>query len=225
MPNPTMEVGYTSSAKGKRKNNGGKKPKSLARIPPLYRGVPNLYSTDRKQITFNITFPNIVSNNLTETAGNFVFQLNYVPNYANYTAIFDQYQITHVKVSFRSISKPETLINSSAGNTVIPRIAVALDFDNASTPTYAAIQSRFGHQVHPADRNFTISVAPCLQFAVYTGGINAYSPNYGFLDCANANVPHYGIRYSLQATPVGSSNSTFGYVTDAEMTVVFRNHQ
>lgn len=139
------------------------------------------------------------------------FQLGNVPANAEFTALYDQYQIKAVKI---------TLIPRISGNFVTDNTSTAqmgnvwsvLDYDDGNTPANLAVllqyqnlkRTRLG-QVH------TRYLKPAVTQEIYATGIaTAYSPKKNvWLDVANVNVEHYGMKLWLDAMPAGGVTVTY----------------
>lgn len=149
--------------------------------------------------------------------------LSLVPEQANYTKVFDQYRITHVKWTFTNVGS-----NSSVATTKTPFIYYAADFDDQNRPaTKGAILNMDnvkkdsltpGKMVH-------VNVKPRLAQALYNNGLTTgygLGPAAAWVDCASIQIPHYGMKYCID------NMLTDAYTIDLETTiwVEFRgNHE
>lgn len=138
------------------------------------------------------------------------FQLNQVPNYAEF-AMFDQYRISRVAVSFI----PDVTSNLNNSNTIftLPHLVTAVDMDDASTPANEASllsnQSFIVHTPgHRADRFFAPRTAAALYAGVAAFG---YGERKGqWIDVASADVEYYGIKWMMLADNANQPDA-FGY--------------
>jgi hypothetical protein len=124
-------------------------------------------------------------------------QLNQLSNYALYTALFDQYRIDMVEVTFN-------LKNNPGSGTGFGRLNVFPDFDDATAPaSLANAQSHprvMRHVFTPTQPTFTFSFQPRLAVAAYGGAFTKYtSPSSKvYVDSSNADAQHYGYKYAIE---------------------------
>ncbi len=116
----------------------------------------------------------------------------------NYTRIFDQYRITHVKWTFTNVGS-----NSNTNTPLTPFIYYAADFDDQSRPpTKGGVLNMDnvkkdsltpGKQVH-------VNVKPRLATSLYNNGLTTgygLGPQAAWVDCASTQIPHYGMKYCV----------------------------
>ncbi len=151
-------------------------------------------------------------------AGALVFTLSQMPGYTNLQSLFDRYRIMSVDVTFQPYLNQEMTTTSPP---TIPRLHTCIDFDDESVPgsqaelmkygTYAAVVSN-----HPLRRRFV----PRAALQVFNGVTTGYgeAEAHKWLDCANAAIPHYGLKYYL---PVTTTGTLFGYVIQMTMIAQF----
>jgi len=127
------------------------------------------------------------------------FKLNSLPNYAEFQALYDQYKITRVDIMLRSNSM-QSLDNTTPTSThELPDWFFVIDNDDDTPITSTASYLQY-HNLRflSLTKNYTIRCYPRVAQMVYDGAITtAYSPATKpvWLDLANADVPHYGIKY------------------------------
>lgn len=138
--------------------------------------------------------------NLTTTPqGQITFSLDQVPGVADFTAMFDQYQIAGVKVDFRLILDPSA---AATGSATYPNLYVRRDYDNTALETVAEIaqdnkSKRF--ILHP-NRPRSIFIKPALQaeYMNVNSGLTDKSPVWNkWFDCSNTNMAHLGIKWAI----------------------------
>lgn len=172
-------------------------PSQVYKITLQYEGTP---------LTVNPTTP---------TYGAYAIQLNQFLNYTSYAGIFDRYCIHEVRFEF--IPSGKQLITNSA--VVVPRFYTAVDFDDASTPSSIADVMKYDTMVGvPFTAGLVRHFVPRVALQVYNGVTPGYKEGdaHSWLDMANPDLPHYGIRYaygpgdsSLQYTPVVRATVSF----------------
>lgn len=140
---------------------------------------------------------------LNDVYGALSFNLSSVPNYTEFTALFDQYRIDAVKVTFMPRANSAEL----GTNQGITKLFTVVDYDDAATPT--AINELMQYENLKTTRStddHNRTLRPMLARAVYQAGLTAYGTGRGWVDCANPSVPHYGLRYALQQLPAGNQS-------------------
>lgn len=145
-----------------------------------------------------------------------------LPNYPEFTALYDQYRIDWVECEFY-FSNNQSSVNSPA--TTLPLIYVAKDYDDANQAFIADLQQYENTQTWQlgndrGDGKRTVNVKPNVDVAVYntalTSGYARGKPM--FIDVGSPNVPHYGIKIAYD--PINyPTNTLVGYLS-----VVFKYH-
>lgn len=135
--------------------------------------------------------------------------LDGLPNYTEFTNLFDQYKITYVKFYFvnrgTNLSMIESYNNAALG---MPQMVICVDKDDIATPASSeagmnAIRERAKARSFcwtPEKRVFTIGWKPNVLGAVYESGIStAYTPKTNtWIDCSDPATPHYGLKGVIQ---------------------------
>lgn len=129
-------------------------------------------------------------------------RFNLLPNNSAYLALFDQYRIDTVEVTF--------MLKGTTGAAMdFPRVTLFPDFDDASAPpTLTAAQSHPRAKIvslTPARPNVSMTFEPRLALAAYRGAFSGYASSAGpvFVDSATADVDHYGFKYAIENLAVG----------------------
>jgi hypothetical protein len=140
---------------------------------------------------------------------------NNVPNYAAYTALFDEYMIEKVEIW---ISPSMSQLTSAS--TVLGDWSTAVDYDDANTPsslgTVTDKQNSASSTILQAHYH---QFEPKFAIGTYSGSFVSFASDRGWVDCASPNVQHYGIKVACTSTPGGVEylNSTI------RITVAFRS--
>jgi hypothetical protein len=123
--------------------------------------------------------------------------LSSLNDYVSYTAVFDQYRIMGMELTFMPGS-------SSASSTTFGHVHSVVDYDDAAsiTPTQAldypnCIISNLGDTV-------VRSFRPHIALAAYAGGVFTSFANAKdqWLDCSSTGVVHYGVKIAVNPTVV-----------------------
>lgn len=162
----------------------------------------NLYFFKRKQA------PGRQINLTTDPTGQISFTLSQVPGSADFTALFDQYQIAGVKVDFRLILDP-----SSAGvfNSTYPNLYVRRDYDNTAVETVQEIaqDNRSKRIILQPNRIRSIYIKPALQNEYFNTatGLTDKSPVWNrWMDCSNAGMTYLGLKWAVDTMGVTMPN-------------------
>lgn len=151
----------------------------------------------------------IVNNSTSPALGVLVFQLDQCLGYTKYQAIMDYYRINWVKVTFepcrtQSLTTQTDQTTAPSSITQVPKLITAIDRDSNTTAlSYAAIQARGSVKETLATKTQVWKFTPNRLVTVYksvaTNGFKIDTSN-DYLDCANADVPHFGMKYAMEAS-------------------------
>lgn len=176
---------------------------------PLYKKVVNqgtIYYFKRTFQPSNVNF-STTAQNLT-----WKFSLSDLPNYTEFTTLYDQYQIAGVKVKFipnnTQISIARLYDNGTGSNVQyaaagVPQCITVLDYDDASALSakgdYLQYQNcRMFNAVTPHKRYFRPHIASAVyQSAVFNGFANH---KRSWIDVASASVEHYGMKMYMDSS-------------------------
>lgn len=130
------------------------------------------------------------------------FKLSDLPNYAEFTALFDQYRITRISISFLPMSNCNILSAITSSDTGNPGIfGTVLDFDDANAPTTLAELQQyqtFSYQPAVTRRVHRRSFKPRIASAVYAGAFTSFANMKDiWIDVASPNVQYYGLKYYM----------------------------
>lgn len=158
------------------------------------------------------------------------FTLNDVPNAAEFTSLFDQYRIKSVAVKMTPIWNNVEASEVDANSTDEAQNMVATyvyDFDNISTVLDIEQLNQYQrrHQkVLAGSRSKKMFLNPRAQVRVLTAGgasTNALSSALQWQDCADPNVPYYGIRMLVKPINI-QYNPTDNFVLRLDFTYVLQ---
>lgn len=125
-------------------------------------------------------------------SGGYTFALSNLPDYTEFTSLYDQFRIKWVKVKFIFQTQvAETAPVNSPG-----MFYSVIDLDDASAPTLSYCQSAKWAKLTQAVGTHTRFLRPRTLTQLYNGLGSAYAVNkIQWLDCDYANTPHYGLKY------------------------------
>lgn len=138
------------------------------------------------------------------------FKLSGIRNVGDFTAMYDKYQITGVKVSVRvsefdNQSHTDSNTTASTSDYAIPQLWIMTDDDDISTPTVAEVRERTGARSAPITKPRSLFFKPKVAMEVYRGPTTtAYMPKSApILDMAYSDVPHYGYKLVVEGPATG----------------------
>jgi len=147
----------------------------------------------------------ISSSTSAEVFGSVTFALSSLPDYTEFTALFDCYRIVGVKVCFY----PAFL--DTTATTIYPPLYTVIDYDDASSLTTAAMGEYDSCQVVQTGQFFERSLVPRTAVAAYSGTFTSFGQKaLMWLDCGSPSVVHYGLKYGLDIS--GAANTVWTVV-------------
>jgi hypothetical protein len=171
-------------------------------VPP--RPIPSrdrVYSFERTYSAAPIT-----SSNAGDT-GSIQFTLDSLPGYTDFTALFDQYRIRHVRIQCSPLAAP---FGQSTTATSYPTVYTVIDYDDASVPTSVTQLQQFDTlMVTPNAQSLERHIAPRPALAAYSGSVFtafASSPNTMWIDSNNVTVPYYGFKWATDGVTTVSGS-------------------
>jgi hypothetical protein len=147
----------------------------------------------------------------TNAAAAYSFNLTQLPQYSDFTGLFDQYSITGVKLDFIPFADNISWEVASNGATIASPggpLLLATDFDDASAPATAnEMLSRQNVRIIPVGRRTTMFLRPKLAEVANSSTTVSRSP--GWIDCDTPNSPHYGVKAWMSAPNVPNTNFNY----------------
>lgn len=163
-----------------------------------------------------------LSANTGDTANGFSFALNSLPNYGEFTALFDQYRILEAIVSFIPL---QNMSVATSGTTNYPGIFMtAIDYDDANLPATSDLQQYESYQRIAAYRPCVRVVKPRSAVALYNGStFTGYgTAKHGqWIDAASPSIPHYGLKTIIHGA--GYAASTNVYEVEVQLVCQFKS--
>lgn len=175
-----------------------------------------------------LTGVTIANDTTAETRGALTFKLSECNYFTRFTAIYDQYRIDKVIVTFRPamgqvVNKPYDDTTTGVLANACPRFVTAIDFDDNSTPSSLdELMSRSGSRTTLATKQQVRAFKPKRLIQVFrTLTTTGYMPDATnrFLDCAQTDIPHYGLKYALDTC---SPIRAYIYEVDVKYHITFK---
>lgn len=133
------------------------------------------------------------------------FTFDSISAYSEFSSLYDRYRITAVQMNITLINNPDAFlytngaVNNQNQTNWYPKLWYVKDYDDSSTNTLAALRERSGVKcvILRPNKVYKITVRPAILNQTYrTSTTTGYAPKWKeWIDMANANVPHYGLKW------------------------------
>jgi hypothetical protein len=142
----------------------------------------------------------ITSSTTAEVTSALTFSLSSLPDYTEFTGLFDAYRIVGVKVCFY----PAFL--DTTATTLYPPIYTVIDYDDSNTTSTAAYGEYDSCQVVQTGQYFERTLVPRVAIAAYSGAFTSFGQKAKmWIDCGSPSVNHYGLKYGIDIA--GAANT------------------
>lgn len=145
-----------------------------------------------------------------------MFSLSQLPNYTEFTNLFDQYRIDRIKVVFEPVYRANQIginyPNAASGTTSgdyfggympqPPRFATVIDYDDGTAPASMDELRQYGNvrETLATTRQVRSFKPACLGMVYESISSTAYTPKFGtWLSVTDPTTPHYAIRWWLDS--------------------------
>lgn len=146
---------------------------------------------------------NITASNTVATYGAYNFKLSDLPDYSEFTNLFDEYMISKIVIQFT----PNGINAAESVNLTDGWFMMVVDKDDDTTPTtYNTLLQYPNCKIRSYIKPHRLVFYPRVSTAIFNGGVTtAYGSNRRYIDCSSSGVPHYGFKYGIaQAGTVNS---------------------
>jgi len=169
--------------------------------------------------------PTAIQSSSSFTDGLVSFTLSSLPDYTDFTNLYDHYRVDKLVVHFISSINDVNIANSIQD---VGTLVTAVDFDGGATGlTYNQFLSYESCEMTPHCKNKTITIQPKAELAAKDNtaavvSVAESSTKNLWWDCSNVNIPFYGVRYALtpESNPTGYH---VWYTVWVEAFVTFKN--
>lgn len=151
----------------------------------------------------------------TENYDGWAFCLSDVPDYTEFTELFEYYRITGVRIRYTFNGTNATL---PIGNSYafMPTIMYAADTNDSTPETRNDLMQHNGVSFKTLNRPGNVFVKPRTQVMMYEGvaGTGYAEGSMKWINTSDPNVPHYGWKYSINGDLEGGMGAqNIGKVT------------
>jgi len=146
---------------------------------------------------------------------NLVYQFTDMVGYEEFSALFENYRITKIKVTFQLINNPDAVSNLNVTSPVnatnwFPKMWYTIDHDGGSDETLSTMKERQGVKcrILKPDSVITVSFKPmCRTLSYKTSSTEGFAPKNIKLDMADVTVPHYGLLYLIDTNGINPDDT------------------
>lgn len=125
------------------------------------------------------------------------FFLSQLPNYTEFTNLYDQYKISRIKCKFSYTANSQN-VTTSAAITALPMFLSCIDLNDSTALTTNADFTQYrSFKMRRFDKPVSVYFKPQFATAAYSGAFTSYAAKTGWLDCASPGVKHYGLKFGI----------------------------
>lgn len=140
------------------------------------------------------------------------FFLSQLPNYTEFTNLYDQYKISRIKVKFIYSANSQD-VTTAANITALPNLLTVVDNNDSTALTSAGDYCQYkDFRIRRMDKPCSVYFKPQFAVAAYSGAFTSYASKTGWIDCASYNVKHYGLKFGVDPMFYGDGSSVTGRV-------------
>jgi len=159
--------------------------------------VQGAHTFSRRMLMQTITCSDVIKSE------NLEYTFTQLVGYTEFSALFENYRITKITVTFQLINNPDAnayINNIAQGNGMnwYPKLWYTVDHDGGSDETLTTMKERQGVKcrILKPDSTIKVSFTPCCRTLTYkTSTTEGFAPKNIKLDMADVTVPHYGLLY------------------------------
>lgn len=162
------------------------------------------------------------------------FGLSDLPNYTEYTALFDQYKILGVAVRlfplWNSVETPQGPSSPGGIGTILHSV-IDLDDNTAPGASSGGIDALRQYKSYKAHNMAYLKKGmwsrycrPKILSGVYNGVslVSAGTNRSQWLDCSTPTVPHYGLKFIFETNTLAATAQTLQFKIEAKFYLAFR---
>lgn len=157
------------------------------------------------------------------------FSLGALPNYTEFTALFDSYKIRKIVVRFIPFNNSSGT-NANATANFQPLLHYYIDHDDhtQSDPDETGLneyRQRNNSKVVRLFKPVGIVIKP--QYLINGPSVSSssqavFSRRSDWVDCAHANIPYYGLKFMMEGSPNTTSTAYFAFRCEVTYYMCFK---
>jgi len=130
------------------------------------------------------------------STGGWFFKVSDLPNSSEFTSLFDNYQITYIKLYVYLRLTPDA---ATAATAAYPIMHIRRDHDDSAAPPDIYEYSNVQRQQLNPNRPFIVKLKPAVRSEIQSSGVVTYTPKWRvWLPTTSPEVPHYGIKWQVR---------------------------
>lgn len=136
------------------------------------------------------------------------YRLAQLPNYTEFTNLFDQYKIAGVQQKFVYSANSQDPSSTSA----LPMLGFIHDYDDGTALSSLNDYLQYpNHKVYRMDKPVIKTFfRPKSALAVYSGAFTSYARNNNWIDVGSPSVEHYGLKWYIDPMIPGIGSNVIG---------------
>lgn len=170
----------------------------ISKIGKIHRFKRTFFNSLQVDSTGLVSFFNFANANTTPSSAG-AHLLNNLPQFTEFTTLFDQYKITGVKAKFIF-----TRNNADLGTAYeLPQLITVNDFDDGNTLTVRDDYCQYeSFKVTRLDKPVTIFYKPKVATAIFNGAFTGYAQagTAPWIDVATPGAQYYGLKWAVDCT-------------------------
>jgi len=173
--------------------------------------VQGFHTFSRRKLMDTITVDDVIKSE------NLVYTFNQLVGYDEFAALFENYRITKISVTFQLINNPDARFTAGSAIDQVanwyPKIWYTIDHDGGSDETLSTMKERQGVRCRILQPNGVVKVSfmpMCRTLSYKTSTTEGFAPKNIKLDMADVNVPHYGLLYLIDTNGI-NPNDTYPF--------------
>jgi len=159
---------------------------------------------------------------------NLTFKFDDLVGYSEFSAMFENYRITKIVVTFQLMNNPNSYHALGTGSALptanwYPKLWYTVDHDGGSDENISTMKERQGVRCKILQPNKVIRVSfkpMCRTLSYKTATTEGFAPKNIKLDMADVNVPHYGLLYLVDTNGI-DPNDTYPFKIAMETQMFF----
>jgi len=170
--------------------------------------VQGTHTFSRRKLMETLTCSDVIKSE------NLSYKFDDLVGYSEFSALFENYRITRITVTFQLINNPDARFTAASAIDQVanwyPKLWYTVDNDGGSDETLTTMKERQGIKcrILKPDSTIKVSFKPMCRTLTYkTATTEGFAPRNIKLDMADTNVPHYGLLYLIDTNGINPDDS------------------
>lgn len=142
------------------------------------------------------------------------FQLSDLNNYTEFTALFDQYKIDRIDLTFHFSQNVASVPIPAANIACLPIMYHVVDFNDATALSIPEQYMQYQNCiVANCDKFPAVTFKPLCAQALYNGTFSGYGSTSCWVDTDSPSVQWYGSKFCIDPLNTNSGSNILGYLS------------